>query len=391
MSERPIQNVTRFDSLRETIRSATRDDRPIIVRGGGTFADSSTNGAATLTIPHETDPTDYWPEDMTIRVPAGMTLFRLNEILAQNHQELPIDAADPRRTTVGGLIACGLSGARRLSRGTVRDALIGLTVIDASGDLLAPGGRVVKNVAGYDLCKLMLGSWGWLGAIVEATFRIRARPEASQAVAFALRDADDGETLCDALLAARLSAASLDMIDEKTARRSALGDEALLIVGFEGLREDVSGQIATAQSVASRVGRPLESAQYASLRQQLADMALSTSGYLRMCLPSSKVAATVARLRQLAEGAAIASHLASGIVMVDFDEAEQAAISRAIAYTNELNAPRLIPRALHSAPHAPMVTFTDDARHILPRVKSAFDPAGIFGRGSRFATAVHFQ
>src|SRR5262245_48381521 len=120
---------------------------------------------------------DYQPTDMTVSVEAGMSLARLQQILGEQNQWLPLDPPWPERVTVGGLIAMNLSGPSRLSQGTVRDFLIGIKVIRADGTVIKGGGRVVKNVAGYDLTKLYCGSFGTLGVIAEATFKVRPRSE----------------------------------------------------------------------------------------------------------------------------------------------------------------------------------------------------------------------
>jgi glycolate oxidase FAD binding subunit len=111
--------------------------------------------------------------DMTVTVEAGITLAALNAALAPAGQRLPLDPPHPERTTIGAMIATDASGPLRLSHGKVRDLLIGITVVLANGTLAHGGGRVVKNVAGYDLMKLFAGSFGTLGIIVEATFKLR--------------------------------------------------------------------------------------------------------------------------------------------------------------------------------------------------------------------------
>ena len=114
---------------------------------------------------------------MTATVEAGITLAALNATLARAGQRLPLDPPHPERTTIGALIATDASGPLRLSHGKVRDLLIGITVVLADGTLVHGGGRVVKNVAGYDLMKLFTGSFGTLGIVVEATFKLRPLPQ----------------------------------------------------------------------------------------------------------------------------------------------------------------------------------------------------------------------
>ena len=115
--------------------------------------------------------------DMTVTVEAGATVTQLNDALSSAGQWLPLDPPHPDATTIGALIATNASGPLRVSQGTVRDLLIGITIVLADGTAIHGGGRVVKNVAGYDLMKLFTGSFGTLGIIAEATFKIRPRPE----------------------------------------------------------------------------------------------------------------------------------------------------------------------------------------------------------------------
>jgi len=122
------------------------------------------------------------PADMTVTVEAGCTLAVLDRMLAAVGQWLPIDPPCPDETTVGGLVAANLSGPLRASQGTARDLLLGIAVVGARGVVLRGGGRVVKNVAGYDLPKMHVGALGTLGIIVEATFKVRPRFPREEAI-----------------------------------------------------------------------------------------------------------------------------------------------------------------------------------------------------------------
>lgn len=113
--------------------------------------------------------------DLVVRVQAGVTMGALAETLARGGQELAIDVPDPD-ATVGGTLAAAVAGPRRLRYGTARDLLIGATLVLADGTIAKSGGKVVKNVAGYDLGKLFTGSYGTLGVIAEATFRLHPLP-----------------------------------------------------------------------------------------------------------------------------------------------------------------------------------------------------------------------
>ncbi|WP_182874761.1 FAD-binding oxidoreductase [Microbispora sp. H10670] len=120
---------------------------------------------------------EHTPDDLVVRVQAGVTTEALADALAAENQELALDVPVPG-TTVGGLLATGIAGPRAFRHGTARDLLIGITVVLADGTIARSGGKVVKNVAGYDLGKLFTGSYGTLGVIADATFRLRPLPAA---------------------------------------------------------------------------------------------------------------------------------------------------------------------------------------------------------------------
>ncbi len=128
---------------------------------------------------------DYAPADMTVTVEAGVTVTALQDLLAGAGQWLPLDPPLPDETTIGGLVAADLGGTLRSSQGRVRDFVIGISVVTADGRCARAGGKVVKNVAGYDLMKLFTGSLGTLGVVTEVTLKVRPRPPVVRWVALA--------------------------------------------------------------------------------------------------------------------------------------------------------------------------------------------------------------
>ena len=125
---------------------------------------------------------DYPFADMTITVEAGMTLSALRAILAEQHQRVLVDAPHPDRATLGGIYATNTSGPRRFGAGRPRDQIIGVSFVTSEAVVVKGGGRVVKNVAGYDFPKLLTGSMGTLGIITQLTLKVRPIPEASAIV-----------------------------------------------------------------------------------------------------------------------------------------------------------------------------------------------------------------
>jgi glycolate oxidase FAD binding subunit len=121
---------------------------------------------------------EHQPADLTCRVEAGMRLHDLQATLRAQGQRLPLDPPHPERATVGGMVAANTNGLSRGRYGTVRDWVIGIAVAYPTGKVARAGGKVVKNVAGYDLMKLHIGALGTLGVVAEVNFKVQARPEA---------------------------------------------------------------------------------------------------------------------------------------------------------------------------------------------------------------------
>lgn len=193
---------------------------------------------------------DYPARDMTITVEAGIRFDELTKVLQTERQRLPIDVPQAHRATLGGVVATNASGSRRFGMGTMRDYVIGVTAVDASGRLFKAGGRVVKNVAGYDLCKMLVGSQGSLAVITQLTLKLRPDPETS----VVLWASFDGlQTIDRALERLTLSAArpvALDVLDSRAA--AAVAAEAgidlpvnrpVLCIGVEGTNRETAWQI----------------------------------------------------------------------------------------------------------------------------------------------------
>ena len=143
---------------------------------------------------------DYAAADMTVTVEAGMTISQLQRQLAEKRQWLPVDVGYPDRATIGGAIARNAAGPRRYAYGTMRDYLLGFTAVDGTGMVFSGGGRVVKNAAGYNMCRLMAGSLGALGIITQATLMVRPLPEAAALLACEVPDFDLAEKLLAGLV-----------------------------------------------------------------------------------------------------------------------------------------------------------------------------------------------
>ncbi len=190
---------------------------------------------------------EHTPEDMTVTVEAGATLASLQQRLAVHRQWLPIDPPNPGRLTLAALLDDNASGPRRYGCGTIRDHLIGVRVALADGRLIRSGGKVVKNVAGYDLMKLFIGARGTLGVIVEATFKLLPLPEAEAFVQRRCETIELVEPLITAVLDSELTPTVLDL--DNSNPQPAPGDGQTLILGFSGPRLAVEWQLALARKL----------------------------------------------------------------------------------------------------------------------------------------------
>ncbi|MBC5811358.1 MAG: FAD-binding oxidoreductase [Candidatus Eremiobacteraeota bacterium] len=152
---------------------------------------------------------EYAPADMVVTVEAGITLDALQTVLAQEGQRLALDAPRSGFATIGGLLATNAFGPRRARYGTLRDLIVGISLVRADGTLVRGGGKVVKNVAGFDVPKVMVGSLGTLGLIGTATFRLHPKPEREQWYAIPGRSVADVRALARGLLERRLEAAAV--------------------------------------------------------------------------------------------------------------------------------------------------------------------------------------
>lgn len=230
------------DELAATLAYADREGLKVLVRGGGSqlqIGAPPTGGDLLLSTRGLSGGIEHAPADQTASVLAGTPLREFQARLGQAGQWLALDPALGPDATVGGLIATNASGARRLRFGGVRDQLIGLRVALPDGTLARGGGKVVKNVAGYDLPKLFVGALGTLGVIVSATFRLYPLPAVSRTVLFA---ASEAGPLCD--LALRVNASTLVPMAMDVVSPEAEGGSPRLAVRFEsGIQEAVADQI----------------------------------------------------------------------------------------------------------------------------------------------------
>jgi glycolate dehydrogenase FAD-binding subunit len=202
-----------------------------------------------LSTSHLTQLSEYDVANMTITAGAGMMCSQVSRLTAAHMQMLPLQY--PFSTaTLGGLIATNAYTPKRLLYGGVRDLLLGLRIALPTGEIAHFGGKVVKNVAGYDMCKLFLGSLGALGVIVEATFKLYALPERDETLLAAFPSLGQGATAVAQLMGTQLRPAQILLLNASAARAIAppgalqvAAEEGLLVVTCEGMAEAVERQL----------------------------------------------------------------------------------------------------------------------------------------------------
>jgi glycolate oxidase FAD binding subunit len=192
---------------------------------------------------------DYPSRDMTITVEAGLRVETLQDLLKADGQRLAVDVAQAHRATLGGAIATNTSGPGRFGNGTFRDYVIGISAVDGQGRLFSAGGRVVKNVAGYDLCKLLVGSLGSLAIITQVTLKLRPRPETRRLVWATFDKMPTIDEALQALLTSQTRPAALEVLNSKAAwqLQSELhaplpAGRSVLCVAFEGTDRETAWQ-----------------------------------------------------------------------------------------------------------------------------------------------------
>ncbi|HEU4932897.1 MAG TPA: FAD-binding protein [Pyrinomonadaceae bacterium] len=178
---------------------------------------------------------EHEPADLIAIAQAGVTLNDFNARLAENGQWLPLDPPDDGRATLGGVVATGIGGPQQFGYGRPRGSVIGMKIVLADGSIIKAGGRVVKNVAGYDLCKLFTGSYGSLGIITELNFKLRPLP-AREATVIATGAIDDLRAGAIAVLKARLFPVAVEIVSGRLLVRFAGNEKGVLFQTEQALK-----------------------------------------------------------------------------------------------------------------------------------------------------------
>lgn len=195
---------------------------------------------------------DYAEEDLTVTVQSGLKLTDLQHILAKNDQFLPIDPSYPDSATIGGIVATADAGSWRQRYGGVRDLVLGLSFVRFDGEIAKAGGKVVKNVAGYDLMKLFTGSYGTLGIISDITFRVSPLPRYSSTL-MVTGESEDITTIRQMIVSSGLTPTAADLISPFLLKNLDLGENMGLMIRFQSIQESVNNQVDQLKSFAANL------------------------------------------------------------------------------------------------------------------------------------------
>ena len=225
-----MRKATSIEELAERVRKG-----PVHATGSGTKRHHGPAAAAaeTVCLRDLERITHYEPGDLVVCVQAGARLVDVQAELGKNGQWLPIDPPYAE-ATIGGILATNGSGPRRLGYGTMRDLLIGASVVGSDGTVTKSGGRVVKNVTGYDMHKLHVGAFGTLGIVVEANFKVRPKPEVAAAILIPCETFAAAHAFTLRVHASSLRPSALEAMDGRLA--DLVDAKALAIVGVEASR-----------------------------------------------------------------------------------------------------------------------------------------------------------
>ena len=268
------------ETLAAVIGFASEKGLKVAPRGGGTKMDLGMPPERVdliVSLERLNQVIEYAPADMTATVQAGIRLADLQADLAQGGQYFPLDPPHSDTCTIGGILSTNSSGALRWMFGTARDLVIGTKVVQADGTVVKAGGKVVKNVAGYDLNKMYIGALGTLGILVEVTLKVQPKPETGQAVIGRFPSISTATEAAQQVLDSDITPGFIEMANPVPvailARRAGrgLGDTGFpLIIGAFGPEESVEWQMADARKLCETMG----ATQVISVKDALYDLTL---------------------------------------------------------------------------------------------------------------------
>jgi glycolate oxidase FAD binding subunit len=340
---------------------------------------------------------DYDAANLTVTVEAGATLAAIDAVLAPRRQFLPLDPPRAPEATIGGTVSVDLSGPRRMRYGGARDAVIGVRVAKADGTLIRWGGKTVKNVAGYDMCKLFVGALGTLGVVTEVTVRVQPCPEVSRTFAVWGGALADLSALARRVIESPLLPSALAIVNREQA--AALGRAAAgVLVAVDGVEAAAARHGRDLSAWAARPGIEIETLEAEAaepLWHSVRDLGWTDDqAAVRISVPSAQLAELVARSAALLpdRGVRWAAHAATGTVWYAYAAPEAAALRPGVwrELADPLGGHLLLarcPRATKSAGDVWSPPPHPRALDLMRAMKRSFDPRGILNPG-RFIAGI---
>lgn len=339
-------------ALAEAVRDAASKQTAVYPIGGGSSLRSdakSTQPGVGISLAKLNRVIDHPAADLTITVEAGMTIAELTSVLASQRQRLPIDIPHPERATVGGVVATNAAGPRRYGYGTMRDYLLGFTAVDGTGTMFSGGGRVVKNAAGYNMCRLMTGSHGTLGILTQVTLLVRPMCEASVLFVCDVPNFDVAEQLLAGLVHSPAHPVAIEFAAGRQ-RESDLslgpvlqGNVGRLYVGLEGSAAEVNWMVEQLRAdwATSGATAPMlvPTPRAETLWRWLAEFPAEHQFHV---LPSQTIE-KIAELLKLDATCSIQAHAGNGVIRTSPPSSDQPSASvwkRAGAEDNQASDPR---------------------------------------------------
>ena len=316
--------------------------------------------------------------DLTITVEAGMKFSDIQAILADSKQFLALDPTVPT-ATIGGIVATGDTGSFRQRYGSVRDQLLGITFVRADGQIAKAGGRVVKNVAGYDLMKLFTGSYGTLGVISQVTFRVYPSPQLSGTVVLS-GTAEAVSRAANILRSSALTPTQADLLSTQLVSKLELGTGVGLIVRFQSIAESVKEQSTRLLELGEQLGlagKIYAADDEADLWRLLREQIYSSPNDTITCKIGVLPTAAVEVLTQVEMGLI---HVGSGLGVLQFENQKQVLqvrnfLSSYGGFLSILSAPVTVKQQMD------VWGYTGNGLQLMRLIKQQFDTKNILSPG----------